>query len=82
MRIREDEPDVVFLDIRMPGVDGLSVATASDDMPPIVFTTAYDEHAVDAFDAAAIDYLLKPIARARLGRAPRPKAGARRGHAQ
>jgi DNA-binding LytR/AlgR family response regulator len=68
-RIASDQPDVVFLDIRMPGLDGLSVASSSDSLPPIVFTTAYDEHAVDAFDAAAVDYLLKPIQRARLHRA-------------
>ena len=68
-KIRRDSPDAVFLDIRMPGLDGLTLATTVDDLPPIIFTTAYDEYAVEAFDAAAVDYLLKPIARARLERA-------------
>ncbi len=56
-------PDVVFLDIRMPELSGLEVATALNDLPTppwIVFATGYDEYAVEAFDAAAIDYLLKP----------------------
>jgi len=59
-------PDVVFLDIRMPELDGLAVARSGRDLPPIVFTTAYDEHAVAAFEAAAVDYLLKPIEEDRL----------------
>ena len=64
--IAELAPDVVFLDIRMPGLDGLAVAKSSDQLPPIVFTTAYSEHAVDAFEVAAVDYLLKPVRRERL----------------
>ncbi|MCA9623195.1 MAG: response regulator transcription factor [Myxococcales bacterium] len=68
-QIGRHAPDVVFLDIHMPGLDGISVATSSDDLPPIVFTTAYDEHALAAFDAAAVDYLLKPIGRVRLEKA-------------
>jgi DNA-binding LytR/AlgR family response regulator len=68
-RIATDEPDVVFLDISMPGLDGLSLALGRDDLPPIVFTTAHGEHAAQAFDSAAVDYLLKPIERARLERA-------------
>ena len=62
-------PDVVFLDIRMPGLDGLSLAARGDALPPIVFTTAYHEHAVQAFDAEAVDYLLKPIEPERLRKA-------------
>jgi two-component system LytT family response regulator len=58
-------PDVVFLDIRMPGRDGLAVAR-SRPLPAIVFTTAYAEHAVEAFAAAAVDYLLKPVEQRRL----------------
>ncbi len=65
-RIRELRPDVVFLDIRMPELDGLAVARTGSDLPPVVFTTAYDEHAVAAFEAAAVDYLLKPIEEERL----------------
>jgi two-component system LytT family response regulator len=60
--IRELEPDLVFLDIQMPGKTGLEVVRdiGADDMPPVIFTTAYD-HAVAAFDLAAIDYLIKPF---------------------
>jgi DNA-binding LytR/AlgR family response regulator len=63
-------PDVCFLDIRMPGVTGLDVARAAiAAKAQVVFTTAYDEYAVRAFEAGAADYLLKPIQPARLARA-------------
>lgn len=68
VRLKEVDADVVFLDIRMPGIDGLTLATSAD-LPAVIFTTAYDEYAVEAFDAAAIDYLLKPIQQKRLERA-------------
>ena len=61
--IRELEPDLVFLDIQMPGKDRARksfVRSAPTSMPPVIFTTAYD-HAVAAFDLAAIDYLIKPF---------------------
>lgn len=60
--IRELEPDLVFLDIQMPGKTGLEVVReiGADAMPPVIFTTAYD-HAITAFDLAAIDYLIKPF---------------------
>ncbi len=58
--------DVLFLDIRMPGLSGLEVAALVHPGPQIVFTTAYDEHAIAAFEAGAVDYLLKPIVAARL----------------
>lgn len=63
---RTAEPDVVFLDIRMPGLNGLEVAHALDRPAHIVFLTAYQEHAIAAFDKGAIDYLLKPTDPARL----------------
>lgn len=66
------EPDVVLLDIRMPGVDGIETAhhlNAMESPPAVVFTTAYDEYAIDAFDARAIGYVLKPVRRERLERA-------------
>jgi len=66
------QPDVVLLDIRMPNMDGIETARhlgALDKSPAVIFTTAYDEYAVDAFDAQAIGYLLKPVRRERLERA-------------
>ena len=64
--LAELAPDVAFLDIRMPGLSGLEVARGAPAGCRVVFVTAYDEHAVAAFDAAAADYLLKPVADARL----------------
>ena len=64
--IERHAPDVAFLDIRMPGLSGLEVARALGGRCRAVFTTAYDDHALAAFDSGAIDYLLKPISRARL----------------
>jgi DNA-binding LytR/AlgR family response regulator len=65
---RELSPDVLLLDIDMPGLDGLAVAE-SPDVPPVIFTTAHKEHAIDAFEANAYDYLLKPISEERLRKA-------------
>jgi two-component system response regulator AlgR len=65
-------PDVVLLDIRMPGMDGIETAhhlNRSDAPPAVVFTTAYDEYAIDAFEANAIGYVLKPVRRKRLEQA-------------
>ena len=58
--------DIAFLDIRMPGVSGLEIARAAPATTHIVFTTAYDEYAINAFETGAVDYLLKPIKRERL----------------
>ncbi|NLG77606.1 MAG: response regulator transcription factor [Xanthomonadaceae bacterium] len=63
-----ERPDIAFVDIRMPGLSGLEVARAASEQAHVVFTTAYDEYAVTAFEAGAIDYLLKPIRRDRLAR--------------
>ncbi|HEY9104628.1 LytTR family DNA-binding domain-containing protein [Chitinimonas sp.] len=63
------QPDVAFLDIRMPGLSGLDVAHAVSGRCHAVFTTAYDQYAVEAFAAGALDYLLKPVAKARLEQA-------------
>ena len=68
----ETKPDIVLLDIRMPGLDGIEAAhylNQFDSPPAIVFATAYDEYAIDAFDARAIGYVLKPVRRERLAKA-------------
>ena len=67
--LAEHTPDVAFLDIRMPGLSGLEVAALASDASPrtrIVFVTAYDQYAIDAFERGAIDYLLKPVKPERL----------------
>jgi len=60
------QPDIAFLDVRMPGLSGLDVAKVAGARCRVVFVTAYDEHAFEAFETGAIDYLRKPVARARL----------------
>lgn len=67
--LEEHAPQVAFLDIRMPGSSGLDVARAAAGRCHVVFTTAYDSHAVAAFEAGAVDYLLKPVAAERLAQA-------------
>jgi two-component system, LytTR family, response regulator len=62
-------PELLFLDIQMPGGSGFDLLTRLDDVPQVIFTTAYDEHAVRAFKVDALDYLLKPIEPARLAEA-------------
>jgi DNA-binding LytR/AlgR family response regulator len=66
--IVQEDPDIAFLDIRMPGLSGLEVAQAADRALHVVFVTAFDQYAVDAFERAAVDYLLKPVEDARLAR--------------
>jgi len=70
--IREKKPDIVFLDIQMPEVNGFQVVhelVETGDIPLIIFATAYDQYAIRAFEVNALDYLLKPIDRERLGEA-------------
>jgi two-component system, LytTR family, response regulator AlgR len=83
IRTQELAPEVVLLDVRMPGMDGIEAArhlNALEEPPAVIFTTAFDEYAINAFDAHAIGYLLKPIrkeklaaALARAGRLTRPQ---------
>jgi two-component system, LytTR family, response regulator len=63
------KPDVLLLDIQLPGCSGIDVAACLSPRPRIIFCTAFDQHAVDAFELHAVDYLLKPISRARLAQA-------------
>jgi len=69
--VRRLKPDLMFLDVQMPGLDGFDVVELlkPDACPAVIFVTAYDKYALRAFDVHAADYLLKPFARARLGTA-------------
>jgi len=70
--LKELEPDVLYLDVRMPGMSGLELARhlgTLEDPPAIIFTTAHDEHAMAAFEAEAVGYLLKPVRREKLAAA-------------
>ena len=67
--IRREEPDVVFLDVRMPEMSGFEVLhrVGPGRVPAVVFVTGYDEHALEAFESRALDYLVKPFTRSRFG---------------
>ena len=69
--IERERPDLVLLDIQMPGLDGFGVIEALEDLPLVIFVTAYDEYAIRAFEVNALDYLLKPFSRERLEKAVR-----------
>ena len=77
LRITELKPDLLFLDINMPGRDGFQLLESLERAPLVIFVTAYDEHAVHAFQVNALDYLMKPIDPTRLEAAvsklPKPK---------
>ncbi len=68
--LRRERPDVLFLDIQMPAISGLELLSMLDDaeLPSVVFVTAYDEYALRAFEASALDYLLKPVEEERLAK--------------
>jgi two-component system LytT family response regulator len=67
--IREQKPDLVFLDVQMPRIDGFAVVhtIGAERMPPVIFVTAHDQYAIRAFEIAALDYLLKPVTEERFG---------------
>lgn len=67
--INEMKPDLVFLDVQMPGMDGFEVIEKLEHNPAIIFSTAYDQYALKAFEKNAVDYLLKPLDQSRLNRA-------------
>src|SRR6201996_2904035 len=67
--IQQYQPDLVFLDIQMPKITGFEMLELIDQPTAIIFTTAYDEYAIKAFEANAIDYLLKPFSKERFDKA-------------
>jgi two-component system, LytTR family, response regulator len=67
--IQETRPDLIFLDIQMPKIDGFELLEVLDSKPEIIFTTAFDQYAIKAFEMNAVDYLLKPFSTARLEQA-------------
>ena len=68
-KIKQHKPDLIFLDVSMPGMTGFEMLKQLDDVPQVIFITAYDEHALKAFELQAIDYILKPIDLERLNQA-------------
>lgn len=73
--IRELKPDLLFLDIQMPRIDGFELLEVLDPRPEIIFTTAFDQYAIRAFEMNAVDYLLKPFSKARLEQAVEKASG-------
>jgi two-component system LytT family response regulator len=76
--IAQTSPDLLFLDVQMPGLTGFDVLERLDEVPQVIFTTAYDAYALKAFEVNALDYLMKPIAPTRLAAAlakVRPRTG-------
>ncbi|MCB0819328.1 MAG: response regulator [Bacteroidetes bacterium] len=67
--IQKHKPDLVFLDVQMPKLDGFELLELLDPAPEIIFTTAFDQYAIKAFDKSAVDYLLKPFDKVRFSRA-------------
>src|ERR1700688_4260675 len=71
--VERHEPDLVFLDVQMPGLTGFEVARRllqrDEESPALIFVTAFDQHAIEAFEVNAVDYLLKPVDAARLEQA-------------
>ncbi len=63
--IFQHKPDLVLLDVQMPKIDGFEMLELLDEQPPVIFTTAFDDYAIKAFEKHAVDYLLKPISQAR-----------------
>lgn len=67
--INESKPDIVFLDIQMPKLNGFEVIELLDEIPQIIFTTAFDQYAIKAFELSAVDYLMKPFSKQRFDEA-------------
>ena len=67
--IQQHQPDLIFLDIQMPKINGFEMLELIDQPPAVIFTTAFDEYAIKAFEAHAVDYLLKPFDQERFDKA-------------
>src|SRR5665213_3612944 len=67
--IQQHQPDLVFLDVQMPKINGFEMLELVDQQPAVIFTTAFDEYAIKAFEAHAVDYLLKPFSKERFNKA-------------
>lgn len=67
--ITQHQPDLIFLDVQMPKLTGFEMLELTDPVPPVIFTTAFDEYAMRAFEASAVDYLLKPFSKERFDKA-------------
>jgi two-component system, LytTR family, response regulator len=67
--IQQHKPDVVFLDVQMPKINGFEMLELVDETPAVIFTTAFDEYAIKAFESNAVDYLLKPFSKERFDKA-------------
>ena len=74
--IQKHQPDLIFLDVQMPKITGFEMLELLDEPPAVIFTTAFDEYALAAFDTKAIDYLLKPFSKSRFQQALNPFSGA------
>lgn len=68
-RIQSEQPDLIFLDVQMPKISGFEMLEILEELPKIIFTTAFDEYALKAFEANAVDYLLKPFSKDRFSKA-------------
>src|SRR5688500_1445637 len=79
-KIENHNPDLIFLDIQMPGKTGFDMLSELDHAPQVIFTTAYDEYALKAFEVNALDYLLKPVEPRRLADAMEKLRKAGNGH--